>query len=829
MGAFNTVDEFSQDNLKRILQATKISNDLPGEKREDYDYYATFPEFRKIMTQQGKRLREMMKSQFNFHGIKAGVSATQVEDLVDLLTDANDTILERINMNLDEAAGMKRDVNPLLLEVSQSNVSRVSGSWNNFDRTSKKQNKQQDGQVKLLTAKNVLRPQVNFKQFIDNSKKPFTPRIRDKPNSKKPLSILIEYDDNNGEFFSHPYFFEIERFNPTPQQLAPRPISLSMSVEKTELVFVETRGELVDTISDLKEHNIIGVDLEAHTYRSYLGFTCLIQISTVDKDYLIDPFKIWEHITLLNEITTDPKIVKVFHGCDSDVVWLQRDFSVYLVNVFDTHQAGKLLGLPRLSLSWLLEHYCKIYADKQYQLADWRIRPLPSEMTYYARQDTRYLIFLYEKLKIQLLEKANQQDNLLRSAIQQSSILCTTRYNKPIRTSESHLGMLKKSKSVLNNKQLFALKEIFEWRDETARSEDESCHYIIPNHMLLKICTELPREMQGILACCNPIPPLVKQHLQTLHMIILKARSKPLQAVDPDLNSSINPDQDVGQENVQIYENPLKCPMDLSNMTELGSGLPTMVKGGTITPFMPQINNNNLAKKRSSLGIFDGKKKSVKPLDIQFVSPFKRYSLLKPYLESIKPSAETPESQAPRTDDLRLASIHQHFQRLTEMTPKPKKVEKVEEEEDEEEAADISDDEVVPLRKGTSGKGKDVRVERKNDVERQKIVEQADKEVEKRKTQIENKLIQEEINERKKKKRKSTEPNAAEFESKVPKTTEEFEYENVDFNQMFAKRGPRDRKQNNDFHPGRDKKNNKDGAKMKQKSKNNGKSFTFKK
>ena len=42
----------------------------------------------------------MMKSQFNFHGIKAGVSATQVEDLVDLLTDANDTILERINMNL---------------------------------------------------------------------------------------------------------------------------------------------------------------------------------------------------------------------------------------------------------------------------------------------------------------------------------------------------------------------------------------------------------------------------------------------------------------------------------------------------------------------------------------------------------------------------------------------------------------------------------------------------------------------------------------------------------------------------------------------------------
>jgi exosome complex exonuclease RRP6 len=31
---------------------------------------------------------------------------------------------------------------------------------------------------------------------------------------------------------------------------------------------------------------------------------------------------------------------KVLHGCEKDVEWLQRDFSIYLVNVFDTHQVG---------------------------------------------------------------------------------------------------------------------------------------------------------------------------------------------------------------------------------------------------------------------------------------------------------------------------------------------------------------------------------------------------------------------------------------------------------------------------------------------------------
>ena len=49
--------------------------------------------------------------------------------------------------------------------------------------------------------------------------------------------------------------------------------------------------------------------------------------------------------------------------------------------------------------------------------------------------------------------------------------------------------------------------------------------------MLLQIAEILPREMQGILACCNPIPALVRKNLSHLHQLICIARSQPVDKV----------------------------------------------------------------------------------------------------------------------------------------------------------------------------------------------------------------------------------------------------------------------------------------------------------
>ena len=48
-----------------------------------------------------------------------------------------------------------------------------------------------------------------------------------------------------------------------------------------------------------------------HSYRTFQGLTCLIQVSTRSEDFVIDSLTLREHIHLLNDSFTDPKILKV--------------------------------------------------------------------------------------------------------------------------------------------------------------------------------------------------------------------------------------------------------------------------------------------------------------------------------------------------------------------------------------------------------------------------------------------------------------------------------------------------------------------------------------
>jgi exosome complex exonuclease RRP6 len=360
---------------------------------------------------------------------------------------------------------------------------------------------------------------VNFRVPVDNAAHtPFVPRLAEKPHSIKPLAILPEYgDDGNIESYLHPYECELDKFEPPKAQLQRAEPQPPKPLAETELVYISELAELQKLLTDLEPYDELAVDLEHHSYRTYQGITCLMQISTRDKDYIIDTLALREDLHILNLVLANPKKLKVFHGADSDIEWLQRDLSLYVVNMFDTHRAARKLEFARYSLAFLLKHYCQIEADKTFQLADWRIRPLPQKLIDYARQDTHYLLYVYDRLRNELIDRSAGKSHVVRSVYTESTLLCKKKYVKPVVTDTSHMVLYYKSKRSFDNRQLHALKELYLWRDKIARQEDESTGYVLPQHMLLQIAESLPREMQGILACCNPIPPLVRQHLQVRH------------------------------------------------------------------------------------------------------------------------------------------------------------------------------------------------------------------------------------------------------------------------------------------------------------------------
>ena len=80
---------------------------------------------------------------------------------------------------------------------------------------------------------------------------------------------------------------------------------------ETDLVRISSASDVTALVEELKQCDVIAVDLEHHSYRSYQGITCLMQISTRSRDFIVDTLQLRNHLEPLNIVFTDPKIVKV--------------------------------------------------------------------------------------------------------------------------------------------------------------------------------------------------------------------------------------------------------------------------------------------------------------------------------------------------------------------------------------------------------------------------------------------------------------------------------------------------------------------------------------
>ena len=177
-----------------------------------------------------------------------------------------------------------------------------------------------------------------------------------------------------------------------------------MSESLSPPIWVNTKQLLQQLMDDLVTQSRVAVDTESNSLHAFREQVCLVQFSSTNSDYLVDPL-VLRDLTVLAPIFSDPKIEKIFHAAEYDLICLRRDFGFSFANLFDTMQAARVLGYPAVGLDRLLGDKFKIQTDKRHQKANWAARPLTKEQIHYARLDTHYLFDLRDILEKELREK----------------------------------------------------------------------------------------------------------------------------------------------------------------------------------------------------------------------------------------------------------------------------------------------------------------------------------------------------------------------------------------------------------------------------------------
>ncbi len=166
--------------------------------------------------------------------------------------------------------------------------------------------------------------------------------------------------------------------------------------------------EQVDALArKLRGVRRLAVDTESNSLYAYEPQVCLIQLSTDEQDWLVDPLMLDDparHLTFLGDIFADDAVEKVLHAAEYDVMTLNRDYGFEFASLFDTMIAARVLGWEQIGLGSILKQEFGVEVNKRHQRADWGRRPIKPDMIRYARMDTHYLLTLRDKLYDMLAE-----------------------------------------------------------------------------------------------------------------------------------------------------------------------------------------------------------------------------------------------------------------------------------------------------------------------------------------------------------------------------------------------------------------------------------------
>lgn len=241
---------------------------------------------------------------------------------------------------------------------------------------------------------------------------------------------------------------------------------------------VSNDQQLAEMVGVLSESNQIGFDTEFVAEDCYQPDLCLVQLSTPDRVYVVDPRSCTEFDAVWN-LLIDPSKQILVHAGREETLFVYRATGKSIPKLFDVQVAMGLLGgeYPA-SYGKLLQRLLGEVLTKGETRTDWRKRPLSTAQLDYAALDVLHLPQLVEILTKQLSDKGRLgwlEDELQR---RQSQLILTQEQEGWYRLS---------AVQSLNSKQLGIVRELWHWRDNRARTKNMPSRRVLRDDLIIEL------------------------------------------------------------------------------------------------------------------------------------------------------------------------------------------------------------------------------------------------------------------------------------------------------------------------------------------------------
>jgi ribonuclease D len=252
--------------------------------------------------------------------------------------------------------------------------------------------------------------------------------------------------------------------------------------------YVDTAKKLEPLLQHLQQQPVVGLDTEFISEGRYEPALCLVQLSTPEGIWLVDPLGI-DDLQPLWKILVAPGRELVTVAARQEIKFCVRGAGAAPSCLLDLQVAAGLLGF-----SYPLSHTnlvmrvtdTKIHGGESF--TDWRKRPLAAVQMKYAADDVRYLLQMRNKL-LQRAEKMGRTEWIRGE--------CASLVSEVSKEEEKWLVS---GSARLSRRQLGVLRELWRWRDREARRLNQPVARILGDSMLVEIAKRSPASVEDLFA-----------------------------------------------------------------------------------------------------------------------------------------------------------------------------------------------------------------------------------------------------------------------------------------------------------------------------------------